>query len=180
MRFGLLWRFSSNTNSNLSYTFKRNHWLKMAKRLLDGFWRPVQPPVTVSGNQGLGAVHNLLGPQLHPQWGLASPDSANWANWQPPHHITHCCQLQPTQSTHITTPGSQLIQKTLLNITFFWSSPYHEVDQILQKAYWQTAKAKIAKIYREKHCQRHNGLEGWVHITSSYTNPVWHDMTSRA
>ena len=25
-------------------------------------------------------------------------------------------------------------------------------------------------VYTKKHCQRHNGPEGWVHITSSYTN----------
>ena len=31
-------------------------------------------------------------------------------------------------------------------------------------------KIKYFKLNKQKHCQRHNGPEGWVHITSSNTN----------
>ena len=32
------------------------------------------------------------------------------------------------------------------------------------------AQLQLLPLNRRKHCQRHNGPEGWVHITSSYTN----------
>ena len=63
-------------------------------------------PWAVSGNRALGAHTPLPPPRLHTassRLGLASPDSANWANW---HHPTitsassHRCQHQPSPSSN--------------------------------------------------------------------------------
>ena len=47
---------------------------------------------------------------------------------------------------------------------YVWLSSF----ELLQKKLTTNTKKRFGG--GEKHCQRHNGPEGWVHITSSYTN----------
>ena len=53
----------------------------------------------------------------------------------------------------------------LIKDTFF---PKQDVLSYCQRP--TDTKVKYFKLNKQKHCQRHNGPEGWVHITSSNTN----------
>ena len=88
--------------------------------------------------------------------------SLSWATLLDFHHMTVCTILSATIN------GQNLMR----GVVWYWYLKNQLLVEVGKYSFGNIQSTWLVNYHDtlKKHCQRHNGPEGWVHITSYYTN----------